>query len=160
MAQVTVAAQSNENPAFAPLLDAVEPVLGSLAGLVFVTDALPTQTSHAHEIAARGAHLLIAVKGTQPTVVTQFKTLPWAQVPVGDRRRDRGHGRRETGTVQARTGATPSGLRFPPAQQAVRITRTRTVAGKTGRETAYYTVSLPPNTPNPVTWPTGHAGNG
>ena len=38
---------------------------------------------------------------------------------------------------------TPGGLRFPHAQQAVRITRTRTVAGKTTRETAFYTVSLP-----------------
>ena len=32
---------------------------------------------------------------------------------------------------------------FPHAQQAVRITRTRIVAGKSSRETAYLTVSLP-----------------
>jgi predicted transposase YbfD/YdcC len=60
-----------------------------------------------------------------------------------DRRRDAGHGRRETRTVKAVTVATPGGLRFPHAQQAVRITRTRTVAGKTSRETAYYAISLP-----------------
>jgi predicted transposase YbfD/YdcC len=143
LAQVTVAAKSNEIPAFTPLLDAVEAVLGSLRGLVFVADALHTQTSHAAEIAERGAHLLIPVKGNQPTVFTQLKTLPWAQVPVGDRRREAGHGRRETRTVKAVTVATPGGLLFPHAQQAVRITRTRTVAGKTSRETVYYTVSLP-----------------
>jgi hypothetical protein len=34
LAQVTVAAKSNEIPAFTPLLDAVEAVLGSLDGLV------------------------------------------------------------------------------------------------------------------------------
>ncbi len=45
-------------------------------------------------------------------------------------RRDRGHGRRETRTVKAFTLATPGGIGFPHAQQAIRITRTRIVAGK------------------------------
>ncbi|MDG4786081.1 ISAs1 family transposase [Micromonospora sp. WMMD1102] len=143
LAQVTVAAKSNEIPAFTPLLDAVEQVLGSLDGLIFVADALHTQTSHATEVAARGADLLIPVKGNQPTVFAQLKALPWAQVPVGDRRRETGHGRRETRTVKALTVATPGGLLFPHAEQAVRITRTRTLKGKTTRETAYYTISLP-----------------
>jgi hypothetical protein len=52
IAQVTVA-KSNEIPAFTPLLDAVEQVLGSLTGVVFVADALHTQTGHANQIAAR-----------------------------------------------------------------------------------------------------------
>jgi hypothetical protein len=69
--------------------------------------------------------------------------MPWAEVPVGDRRRDHGHGRRETRTVKALTDRTPGGLGFPHAEQAVRITRTRTVKGKTSRETAYLVVSLP-----------------
>jgi predicted transposase YbfD/YdcC len=143
LAQVTVAAKSNEIPAFTPLLDAVEAVLGSLHGLVFVADALHTQTSHATELAARGAHLLIPTKGNQPTLFAQLKALPRADVPVGDRRREAGHGRRETRTVKALTVATPGGLAFPHAQQAVRITRTRTIGAKTTRETAFYTISLP-----------------
>jgi predicted transposase YbfD/YdcC len=145
LAQVTVAAKSNEIPAFTPLLDAVEQVLGSLEGLVFVADALHTQTSHANEIATRGGHLLIPVKGNQPTLHAQLKTLPWAQIPVGHQSRDRGHGRRETRTVKAVTVSTPGGIAFPHARQAVRITRTRTIAttGKTSRETAYLTISLP-----------------
>jgi predicted transposase YbfD/YdcC len=143
LAQVTVAAKSNEIPAFAPLLDAVESVLGSLTGVLFVADALHTQTSHATQIAARGADLLIPVKGNQPTLFTQLKTLPWAQILIGDQHREAGHGRKETRTVKAVTVATPGGIGFPHAQQAVRITRTRTIAGKTSRETAYYTVSLP-----------------
>lgn len=65
------------------------------------------------------------------------------QIPVGDRTRDRHHGRRETRTVKAVTVATPGGIGFPHAQQAARITRTRIVAGRTSRETAYLTVSLP-----------------
>ncbi|WP_375373613.1 ISAs1 family transposase [Micromonospora sp. ATA51] len=143
LAQVTVAAKSNEIPAFGPLLDAVQRVLGSLEGLLFVADALHTQTGHATEIAQRGGHLLIPVKANQPTLHTQLTTLPWAQVPVGHQTRDRGHGRRETRTVKALTVNTPGGIRFPHARQAVRITRTRTIAGKTSRETAYLTISLP-----------------
>jgi hypothetical protein len=111
----------------------------------FVADAMHTQTSHANEIAARGGHLLIPVKANQPTLFAQLKTLPWAQIPAGDRTRDRGHGRRETRTVKAVTLATPGGIDFPHAEQAVRITRTRTIttSGKTSRETCYLTVSLP-----------------
>ena len=145
LAQVTVHAKSNEIPAFAPLLDAVEAVLGSLKDLLFVADALHTQVGHATEIAARGAHLLIPVKGNQPTLFAQLKTLPWAQIPIGHQTRDRGHGRRETRTVKAVTVTTPGCIGFPHAQQAIRITRTRTIttSGKTTREAAYLTVTLP-----------------
>jgi hypothetical protein len=78
-------------------------------------------------------------------VYAQLKGPPWAQIPAGDRRRDTGQGRRETRTVKAVTLRTPGGIAFPHATQAVRITRTRTIAtiGKTSRETAYLTVSLP-----------------
>jgi predicted transposase YbfD/YdcC len=145
LAQVTVDAKSDEIPAFRPLLDAVEAVLGSLNGLIFVADALHTQTAHAHEIAARGAHLLIPVKGNQPTLHAQLKTLPWTQIPVGHQTRDRGHGRSETRTVKAVTLHTPGRIAFPHAEQAVRITRTHTNtnSGKITRETAYLTISLP-----------------
>ncbi|WJK40764.1 ISAs1 family transposase [Solwaraspora sp. WMMA2056] len=143
IAQVTVDTKSNEITSFAPLLDAVEQVLGSLTGVLFIADALHTQTRHADEVTARGAHLLVQVKANQPTLFKQLKGLPWARVPVGDRTRDRGHGRRETRTVKAVTVATPGGIAFPYAQQAVCITRTRIVAGRTSRETAYLTVSLP-----------------
>ncbi|WP_407650817.1 ISAs1 family transposase [Actinoplanes lobatus] len=143
LAQVTVDTKSNEIPAFTPLLNAVEKILGDLAGVLFVADALHTQTDHARQITARGAHLLLQAKGNQPTLFAQLKAVPWAQIPVGDRTRDRGHGRKETRTVKAVTVHIPGGIAFPHAQQAVRITRTRTVDGKTSRETAYLITSLP-----------------
>ncbi|SDS78961.1 ISAs1 family transposase [Actinoplanes derwentensis] len=142
LAQVTVDTKSNEIPAFTPLLTAVENVLGSLTGVLFVADAMHTQTDHAEQITRRGAHLLLQAKGNQPTLHTQLKTLPWAQIPVGDRTRDRGHGRKETRTVKAVTLHTPGGIAFPKAQQAARITRTRTIDGKTSRETTYLITSL------------------
>ncbi|MDU0287726.1 ISAs1 family transposase [Saccharothrix longispora] len=143
LAQVTVDVQSNEIPAFTPLLDAVHTVVGTLTGVVFVADALHTQAGHARQVAARGAHLIAAVKGNQPTLSAQLKSLPWPEIPVGNRTRDRGHGRRETRTVKAVTPHTPGGIAFPHAEQAVRITRSRTTHAKTTRETAYFTVSLP-----------------
>jgi predicted transposase YbfD/YdcC len=152
LAQVTISAKSNEIPAFAPLLDAIEQVLGSLKDLLFVADALHTQTAHANEIAARGAHLLIPVKGNRPNLHTQLKTLPWTQIPIGNQTRDHGHGRSETRTVKAITLHTPGGIGFPHAEQAIRITRTRTTtaSGKTTRETAYLTISLPAADAHPV----------
>src|SRR6266511_679145 len=126
-----------------------------LAQVQVVADALHAQTDHAEQVAARGGHLLIPVKGNQPTLFAQLKALPWAQVPVGDCRRDTGHGRKETRTVKAVTVATPGGLGFPHAEQAVRITRTRTINGKTTREMAYLVVSLPAEDAQPAdlgTW--------
>src|SRR6266545_4879737 len=139
----------------APLLDRVVAQLGPLDGVLVVADALHAQTGHAEAVAARGGHLMVAVKGNQPTLFAQLKTLPWAQVPVGDRRREVGHGRKETRTVKALTVATPAGLAFPHAEQAVRITRTRTIKGKTTREMAYLVVSLPAEHAQPAdlgTW--------
>lgn len=143
LAQATVDTKSNEIPAFTPLLDAVETVLGSLTDVLFVADALHTQTRHAEQITSRGAHLLLQAKGNQPTLFAQLKAVPWAQIPVGDRTRDRGHGRKETRTVKAVTLHTPGGIAFSHAQQAIRITRTRTTGGKTSRETVYMVTSLP-----------------
>jgi predicted transposase YbfD/YdcC len=120
-----------------------------------VADALHAQTDHAKQVAARGGHLMVPVKGNQPTLFAQLKALPWAQVPAGERSHETGHGRKETRTVKALTVATPGGLSFPHAEQAVRITRTRTIKGKTTRETAYLVVSLPAEHAQPVdlgTW--------
>jgi predicted transposase YbfD/YdcC len=150
LAQVQIPAKSNEIPAFTPLLDLVAAQVGSLAGAVIVADALHAQTAHARDVAERGAHLLVAIKANQPTALAQLKALPWAQLPPGDRTRDRGHGRRETRTVKTVTVGTPGGLTFPHAAQAVRITRTRTVKGKVSRKTTYLVISLPAHQARPA----------
>jgi predicted transposase YbfD/YdcC len=155
LAQVQITAKSNEIPAFTPLLRLVAAHLGSLKDVLVVADALHAQTGHAELPAAGGGHLTVAVKGNQPTLFAQLKALPWAKVPVGHQTRETGHGRKETRTVKAVTVATPGGLGFPHAQQAVRITRTRTIKGKTTREAAYLTVSLPAEHAQPTdlgTW--------
>jgi hypothetical protein len=74
--------------------------------------------------------------------------------------RNTGHGRGETRTVTAVTVHLPGGLGFPYAQEAVRITRTRTIKAKTSHETAYLVVSLPDICANRPTYGTGLAANG
>jgi hypothetical protein len=143
LAQVQIEAKSNEIPAFSPLLDQIQASIGSLAGAVIVADALHTQTAHALDLAARGAHLMVTVKANQPSLLRQLRTLPWPQISVGHRTREKGHGRRETRTLKAVTVATPGGLGFPHAAQAVRITRTRIIDGKTTRETALSRAKTP-----------------
>ena len=148
LAQLTIEAKSNEIPAFAPLLAHVEARPGSLAGTLIVADALHAQVGHPHTVAAAGGHLMVQVKANQPTLLRQLASLPWAQVPVAHRTRSRGHGRVETHTLKATTVKTPSGLGFPHATQAVRITRTRTITGT--RETAYLVITLPAADAQPV----------
>ncbi len=150
LAQVSVSVKSNEIPAFAALLDQLREQLGDLTGVVITADALHAQVGHGDTVAGHGAHLLVTVKGNQPTLHALLRRLPWHEVPVGHRTHDRGHGRRETRTVKAITVTTPGGLGFPHAQQAVRINRTRTVAGKTSRETAYLIVTLPAGDAQPA----------
>jgi len=98
LAQVQIAAKSNEIPAFTPLLRRVAAQLGSLKDVLVVADALHAQTGHAEMLAADNGHLMVAVKGNQPTLHTLLKALPWTQVPVGAQARETGHGRKETRT--------------------------------------------------------------
>src|SRR6266536_4211443 len=159
LAQVTVDAKSNEIRRSHRCWTPSKPSWAAWPGVLFVADALHTQAGHAGQIADGGAHLLVQVKGNQPTLHAQLKALPWPQVPP-ESTRDRGPGRRETRTVKAVTVATPGGLAFPSAAPAVRITRTRTTRAKTSRETAYLTVSLPPPTRSRPTCRTGPAITG
>lgn len=155
LAQVQIEVKSNEIPAFTPLLHLVKTVLGSLEGVLVVADALHAQVGHADLLAEHGGHLMVTAKANQPKLFAQLKALPWTQVPVGAQTRETGHGRKETRTVKALTVSTPGGIGFSKAEQAVRITRTRTVKGKTSRETAYLTISLPAGQARPVdlgTW--------
>jgi hypothetical protein len=81
------------------------------------------------------------LKNNQPLLHARVKALPWQQVPPGSTTRDAGHGRLETRTLKT---AHVSGLDFPGARQAIKITRWRqgTVTGKVSRETVYAITSL------------------
>lgn len=154
LAQVDVDAKTNEISVFSTLLDQIE----DLTDVVVTVDAMHAQTAHADYLHARGAHLLVTVKGNQPTLHARLKALPWTDVPVGHTATGRSHGRIEKRTLKAVT--VPAGLGFPHAAQAIQVTRTSCPINKRGkdngkrrrlrRETVYTIATLPAEQASPA----------
>ena len=127
----------NETSHFTALLEPLD-----LAGAVVTFDALHTVRANLDWLARqKQAQYIAVVKPNQPLLHARIKALPWRQVPAGSLTRDAGHGRLETRTLKT---AHVSGLGFPGARQAIKITRWRqdTATGKTSRETVYAITSL------------------
>ena len=138
LGQVDVQAKTNEIPMLPVLLDRIE-----LSGAIVTADAMHAQREHArYLVAQRGAHYILTVKGNQPSLHAQLKTLPWRQVPVTSDTRDRGHGRRERRTLKVT--AVAAGLAFPHAAQAIQIVRRRRslTSSRWSTETVYAITSL------------------
>jgi predicted transposase YbfD/YdcC len=118
LAQRQVAGAPEEVPAFAPLLDGLD-----LDGVVVSADALQTHPQAAEFLVTRKhAHYLFTVKANQPRLLDRCARLPWHNVPVGDRTRDRGHGRVEIRTLKA---VSVHHFGFPHAAQVIQVTRKR-----------------------------------
>jgi predicted transposase YbfD/YdcC len=135
--QVEVDIKSNETTSFTPLLDPLD-----LTGAVTTFDAMHTVRANLDWlVTAKNAHYIAVVKKNQPLLYERLRHLPWKDVPVGDTTRDRGHGRYETRSLKA---AHVTGLDFPHARQAIKITRWRQLskAGKASRETVYAVTDL------------------
>ena len=88
--------------------------------MVITADALHAQRSHAdYLVLQRRAHYLLTVKGNQPSLLHQLKSLPWKDVPPAHTSTTRAHGRVEKRSVKLVTVAT--GIMFPHARQAIQI---------------------------------------
>jgi predicted transposase YbfD/YdcC len=127
----------NETSHFTELLQPLD-----LAGAVVTFDALHTVRANLDWLAGeKNAQYIAVVKANQPLLHARVKALPWRQVPAGSITRDAGHGRSETRTLKT---AHVSGLDFPGARQAIKITRWRqdTATGKISRQTVYAITSL------------------
>jgi predicted transposase YbfD/YdcC len=132
-----VGVKHNETSHFAELLEPLD-----LAGAVVTFDALHTVRANLDWLAGeKKAQYIAVVKRNQPLLHARVRALPWRQVPAGSVTRETGHGRIETRTLKA---AHVSGLDFPHARQAIKITRRRqdTGTGRTTRETVYAVTSL------------------
>jgi len=132
-----VGVKHNETSHFAQILGPV-----NLAGAVVTFDALHTVRANLDWLVSKkNAQYIAIVKRNQPLLHAQVSALPWRQVPVGSATREKGHGRAETRTLKA---AHVSGLDFPHARQAIKITRWRqvTAAGRVSRQTVYAVTSL------------------
>ena len=127
----------NETSHFTELLEPVD-----LAGAVVTADALHTVRANLDWlVTGKQAQYIAVVKRNQPLLHAQVRALPWRQVPAGSVTREKGHGRVETRTLKA---AHVSGLDFPHARQALKITRRRqdSATGRTSRQTVYAVTSL------------------
>lgn len=143
--QVRVKDKSNEITAVPRLLQG-----RSLIGTVTTMDALLTQKSIAQQILAQGGHYLMVVKQNQGTLWSAIDLL-FREPPtlVGDtdllriQQRSKGHGRRETRTLESRV-ALNDYVDWPGVGQVLRRTYdsvcTRT--GKTCHEVTYALTSL------------------
>jgi predicted transposase YbfD/YdcC len=132
-----VGVKHNETSHFSELLEPLD-----LAGAVVTFDALHTVRANLDWLAGeKKGHYIAVAKNNQPLLYARVKALPWQQVPAGSLTRDAGHGRLETRTLKT---AHVSGLDFPGARQAIKITRWRqdTATGKVSRETVYAITSL------------------
>ena len=150
-----VGVRHNETSHFTELLEPLD-----LAGAVVTADALHTVRANLDWLVSeKKAHYIAVVKRNQPLLHAQVRALPWRQVPAGSATRERGHGRAETRTLKA---AHVSGLDFPHACQAIKITRWRqdTATGKTSRETVYAITSLASAHATSRTWPGWSASTG
>jgi predicted transposase YbfD/YdcC len=138
LAQRQVGGAPEEVPAFAPLLEPLD-----LGGVVVTADALQTHPQAAEFlVTSKQAHYLFTVKANQPTLLDRCAAIPWHDVPVGDRTRDRGHGRVELRTLKV---VSVQGLGFPHAAQVLQVTRkTRDLHANRWRAVTIYAItSLP-----------------
>ena len=154
-AQIAADGKTNEITMFAGLLDQITDLHRS----VITADALHAQREHATYLHKRGSHYIFTVKGNQPGLHRQLRSLPWKDVPAGHVQTGRAHGRIEKRTVKAVT--VTAGLNFPHAQQAIQITRrTRRISGGKWRtETSCAITSLPSAQARPAQlaeWIRGH----
>ena len=132
-----VGVKHNETSHFTELLGPLD-----LAGVVVTFDALHTVRANLDWLVReKNAQYIAVVKRNQPLLHAQVRALPWRQVPAGSVTREKGHGRAETRTLKA---AHVSGLDFPHARQAIKITRWRqdTSAGRASRQAVYAVTSL------------------
>ncbi|MCH7231590.1 ISAs1 family transposase [Glycomyces sp. L485] len=146
LAQVPVPEGTNETTCFGPLLAPLD-----LRGTVVSADAAHTTAANARWLVEdKRAHYLFAVKADQPTLFAQMKALDWTAVPDRSRRRRAAHGRWELRSMRTiELDVAVGSFHLPHAATAIRIIRTRTVKGKTTRETVYYATNLtcPDTTP-------------
>ncbi|MGX4695038.1 ISAs1 family transposase [Streptomyces sp. JNUCC 63] len=136
LAQRQVSSKSNEIPSFRPLLDGLD-----LEHVVITTDALHTQHSHGAYLHTRGIHYLAVVKRNHPGLYAQVKHLPWRDVPLDHRTRDKAHHRDEIRRLKV---AAFSSIDYPGARQAIEVVRRRRdlATGKLTIERVYLITSL------------------
>ncbi|TDE20443.1 ISAs1 family transposase [Actinomadura sp. 6K520] len=111
LAQRQTTAKRGETACFTGLLEPLD-----LHGTVVTADALHTVRDHAAWLVdTKSAHYIVIVKSKIPAPSPAAQAPPVARVQMGDRTRDRAHGRDETRRLKV---CTVNDLLFPHAAQA------------------------------------------
>jgi len=148
LAQVRVSEKTNEIPVAQALLPLLLAQSGS--GRVITADALHTQTALVAAVRAHGGHVVLTVKGNQPTLATELALL-FADPRTTVRRattRDRQRGRREQRTLEVTTDLTAflaSASPWPQIAQVGRLTRTVATTRGSRQEQVFIVTTLPPD---------------
>lgn len=152
--QVRVSDKTNE----IPIAQAVVPhvLAHSAPGRVVTADALHTQTAFVQAVRAAGGHVVLTVKGNQPTLYTDLADLfadPLTTVQVAQSV-DYQRGRREERTLEVTTELTAFLASASPWREIAQVGRlTRLVhiraQAKTTREVVYLITTLPPEQADP-----------
>jgi len=147
-AQLPVSEKTNEIPMFAPLLDHVE----DLTGTVVTADQLHTQRGHATYLHQRGAHYVFTVGENQPKLFDALDALPWPQIAIDHATVDRGHGRIEVRTIKVLPPTDHIRSQFPHLEQVFLLERyTYTLEGTPlGAVAVLGITSLPPDHADPA----------
>jgi len=126
LAQREIPAKTSEVPEIGPMLRELDQYY-PLAGHVLTADALHTTADFANLAAGElKAGAVLTVKDNQPTLRALLENALWAHAACHVTR-DRGHGRRETRSHLVMNVPEEAKALFPPAEQAARVIRTRTV---------------------------------
>jgi predicted transposase YbfD/YdcC len=117
VAQRDVAHKTNEIPQVKELLRPLD-----LRGWAVTLDAMHCQRETARFLVEdkKAAYVFTAAKDNQPGLVAKLDALPWENVPVSHVMSGRGHGRRETRTIQVLPA--PEGI-WPYARQVFLLER-------------------------------------
>jgi len=142
LAQIATDAKSNEITAVPKLLEML-----SLKGTIVTADALNCQRAIARQIVAQGGDYALALKGNQATLhsdVVLHLDDPASQTIAAEPVVEADHGRIETRTATVSTDiAWLKDHQWPGLAALGKVERSREIAGKTTRETAYYLLSAP-----------------
>ncbi|WP_053690151.1 ISAs1 family transposase [Streptomyces sp. WM6372] len=155
LAQRQISSKSNEIPSFQPLLDTTD-----LENTVLTADALHTQHGHGAYLRERGAHYLAMVKKNHHGLNAQVRKLPWQDIPLDHRTRDRAHHRDEIRRLKV---AAFHHIDYPGARQAIQTVRWRRdmSTGKLTIQRVYLITSLGVFDATPAelaAWIRGHWG--
>jgi predicted transposase YbfD/YdcC len=148
LAQLAVAAKTNEIPTVRTLLAALD-----LRGAVLTIDAMHTQDDTATLITNAGGDYVFTVKDNRPKLRAALKALPWKDVPAHTYTQ-RTKGRRVTRTIKV--AAVPAWITFPGAAQVAQLRRTVKIKGKTTVEVIYVITSADTTPATLATWVQGH----